>query len=267
MPIELDDVSFAYKDGSLAVENVSMRIEDGERVAIVGQNGAGKTTTVKMMNGLLKPTIGVVRVNGEPTAKRSTASVARDVGYVFQNPDDQIFAATVLGELEYMPRYLKWDETRTRARTERAARLVAIEDVLDVNPSDLPFAIRKFVAIGAILVSECRFIILDEPTAGLDQHGIAILNDLLTTLESEGVGIVTITHDMRFVVEQFDRVIVMANRRVVADGPTEEVFADSEVLAAARLRRPDAAQIAHDLGLGPHALRIADIVDAVVGAR
>ncbi|MHA3023914.1 energy-coupling factor ABC transporter ATP-binding protein [Mycobacterium sp. BMJ-28] len=260
MPIELNEVSFAYPDGSLAIESVSLRVGDGERLAIVGQNGAGKTTTAKMMNGLLKPTSGVVRVNGQETAGRSTAAIAKDVGYVFQNPDDQIFSSTVKDELEYMPHYFKWDDDRTGQRVHRAADMAGVAEFLDENPNDLPFAVKKFVAMAAILVADLRFIVLDEPTAGLDHRGIALLNGVIDQLRGEGVGVVTITHDMRFVVESFDRVVVMANRRVVADGPCRDVFSDSSLLQTARLRRPEATQLANDLNLGREALRLVDIV-------
>ncbi|MFB2596853.1 energy-coupling factor ABC transporter ATP-binding protein [Herbiconiux sp. P17] len=262
MPIELDDVSFAYPDGSLAVDGVSITVDDGERVAIVGQNGAGKTTTVKMMNGLFKPTKGVVRVNGLETAGLLTAKIARHVGYVFQNPDDQIFSSTVQAELEYMPRYDKWDDERTARRVRRAAEMSGITEYLDVNPNDLPFAVKKFVAMAAILVAECSYVILDEPTAGLDQRGLDVLNRVTAQLEGEGVGVVTITHDMRFVVENFDRVIVMANKHVIADGETGSVFAASALLKEARLRRPEAAELAHQLALGD-ALRLNDIVPLI----
>ena len=263
MPIELNNASFTYPDGSRAVESVNLTIHDGERVAIVGQNGAGKTTTVKMMNGLLKPSSGTVTVNGELTSKRTTASTAKTVGYVFQNPDDQIFGSDVRGELEYMPRYHKWDDAKREARVARAADLTGIAQHFAVNPNDLPFAIKKFVAIGAILVGECKYVILDEPTAGLDSHGLALLNRMIDQLEAEGISVITITHDMRFVVESFSRVVVMANRTVIADGTATDVFGDDAILAEAKLKRPEVAQLARDLGLSRTALRLDDVLPLI----
>ena len=263
MPIELTNASFTYPDGSLAVESVSLTINDGERVAIVGQNGAGKTTTVKMMNGLLRPTIGTVSVDGVLTSSRTTATTAKTVGYVFQNPDDQIFGSTVQGELEYMPRYHKWDEAKREARVSRAADLTGVAEHFEVNPNDLPFAIKKFVAIGAILVGECRYVILDEPTAGLDSRGLALLNRMIDQLEAEGISVITITHDMRFVVESFERVVVMAHRTVIADGTATEIFANDEILKEAKLKRPEVAQLARDLGLSQSALRLRDVLPLI----
>lgn len=263
MPIELTNASFTYPDGSVAVESVNLTINDGERVAIVGQNGAGKTTTVKMMNGLLRPTTGTVSVNGELTSSRTTATTAKTVGYVFQNPDDQIFGSNVRGELEYMPRYHKWDEAKREERVARAADLTGIAQYFEINPNDLPFAIKKFVAIGAILVGECKYVILDEPTAGLDSHGLALLNRMIDQLEADGVSVITITHDMRFVVESFDRVVVMAHRTVIADGTATEVFANDAILAEARLKRPEVAQLARDLGLSQTALRLGEVLPLI----
>jgi energy-coupling factor transport system ATP-binding protein len=263
MPIQLHKATYAYPNGSVAVDGVTIEIQDGERVAIVGQNGAGKTTTVKLMNGLFRPTSGTVLVNGKSTSSQSTATTAREVGYVFQNPDDQIFSSSVRNELEYMPKYDKWDEGRTTERVRRAADMAGVSDYMDINPNDLPFAVKKFVAMAAVLVAECKFVILDEPTAGLDRNGLEILNKVTDRLQRDGVGVVTITHDMRFVVESFDRVIVMANRQVIADGPTRQVFSNSRMLKDARIRRPDAAEIAHQLGIGSGALRLEDIVPAI----
>ncbi|MFU8876027.1 energy-coupling factor ABC transporter ATP-binding protein [Micromonospora sp. SL4-19] len=263
MPIELNGVGFTYPDGSRAIGGVDLRVADGERLAIVGQNGAGKTTTVKLMNRLLLPTEGEVLVDGASTAKRTTAQVARDVGYVFQNPDDQLFAADVRSEIEYLPKYLKWPDEKREERCARAIELTGIGDHLDTNPKDLPSAIRKFVAIAAILVSECRYVILDEPTAGLDSRGLALLHGMLDRLGDEGVAVITITHDMRFVIDAFERVVAMADGAVIADGDRRDVFLDDDILRRSRIRRPDAAQLARDLNLSRRALTVDDVVELV----
>lgn len=263
MPIELSEVAFTYPDGSSALTSVTMRVGDGERLAIVGQNGAGKTTTVKLMNGLLKPSAGHVLVDGVSTAGRTTAQVARDVGYVFQNPDDQIFASDVRSELEFLPRYFRWSTEKRTERVDRAIELAGIGLYLEANPKDLPSAIRKFVAIGAVLVGDCRYVILDEPTAGLDSRGLALLERMLDRLRDDGIAVVTITHDMRFVVDAFERVVAMANGTVIADGPCAAVFADDDVLRRSRIKRLEVAQLARDLGLSSTALTIDDVVDLV----
>jgi len=260
MSITLTNASYSYPDGSLAVESVTLEIRAGERVAIVGQNGAGKTTTAKMLNGLLKPSTGTVEVDGIPTQSSTTATIAQIVGYVFQNPDDQLFGSSVRDELEFLPRRNKWDAATMAERVTRAAELAGITEHLDSNPNDLPFAVRKFVAIGAILVNQCRYVILDEPTAGLDSQGLILLNRLIDVLEAEGVAVVTITHDMRFVAESFSRVVVMAHRQIVADGRAAEVFSDDVVLRTARIKRPEVAQLSRDLNISDRALTIEDVV-------
>lgn len=263
MPIELHDVGFTYPDGSRAIGGVDLRVDEGERVAIVGQNGAGKTTTVKLMNRLLTPTSGRVLVDGVETRTQTTAQVARVVGYVFQNPDDQLFAADVRSEIEYLPKYLRWPDDKREQRCARAVELAGIGDHLETNPKDLPSAIRKFVAIAAVLVSECRYVILDEPTAGLDTKGLALLHRMLDRLRDEGVSVITITHDMRFVIDAFERVVAMADGSVIADGSRADVFLDDEVLRRSRIRRPDVAQLARDLDLSRTALTIDDVVALV----
>lgn len=259
MAITFSHVSFAYPNGALAVDDVSFTVNEGERLAIVGQNGAGKTTTVKLMNGLLKPTGGTVSVDGVPTADRSTASIAETVGYVFQNPDDQIFSSTVRAELEYMPRYRRWDDAKCQERVARAARLTGIEPYFESNPNDMPLVIRKFVAIAAVLVGECKYLVLDEPTAGLDRPGQRRLVGLIDELEAEGVSVVTITHDMRFVTQTFRRVIAMANCRIIADGTCSSLFASDDLLRQASIRRPELAQLAKDLGLSDTASSLNEI--------
>jgi energy-coupling factor transport system ATP-binding protein len=259
MAVVFSHVSFTYPTGTLAVEDISFTVNEGERLAIVGQNGAGKTTTVKLMNGLLKPTGGAVSVNGVATADKSTASIAETVGYVFQNPDDQIFASTVRAELEYMPRYRKWDDAKRDERVARAARLTGTGPFFDGNPNDLPLVIRKFVAIAAILVGECKYLVLDEPTAGLDRPGQRRLVGLIDQLAAEGVSVVTITHDMRFVSQIFTRVIAMANCRIISDGSCADLFASDDLLKQSSIRRPELAQLAKDLGLSDTAYALNEI--------
>ncbi|MCW3818792.1 energy-coupling factor ABC transporter ATP-binding protein [Micromonospora sp. DR5-3] len=263
MPIALHDVHYAYPDGTPAVQGVDLTLERGERLAIVGQNGAGKTTTVKLMNGLLRPTRGTVTVDGLSTATRTTAQVARQVGYVFQNPDDQVFAGDVEAELTLMPRYLRWDAARTAERVARAVELTGIGRYVGSNPNDLPFPVKKFVAIAAILVGTCDYVILDEPTAGLDRPGTRQLATMLDRLQDDGIAVVTITHDMRFVADAFPRVVAMADGTVIADGSAADVFADDDVLIRSQLQRLEVAQLARNLNLTDRATRIADVLPLI----
>lgn len=247
--IELRNVTFAYPNGFIANENLNLVINGGERVAIVGQNGAGKTTAVKLMNGLNKPLSGDVLVNGINTKERTTAQIAKTVGYVFQNPDDQIFNKDVITEIEYMPRYFKLPEKEIKKRVERAVNLTNIEKYLKKNPFDIPYSIRKFVSIAAVLATETEYVIFDEPTAGQDLYGVKVLSNLLNILESEGVAVITITHDMDFVADNFKRVVAMANKHIIADGNMRDIFWNDSIVTESKIKKPQIGELAKDLEL------------------
>ena len=199
MAIEFKNVSFSYPNGYVANENLNLMIQEGERVAIVGQNGAGKTTAVKLMNGLHKPSEGDVFVDGVDTKTKTTARIAKCVGYVFQNPDDQIFNPDVYSEIAYMPQKMGLPEKEIKERVKWAMELTDTKQYRKDNPLDIPYPIRKFISIASVLAMKPKYVILDEPTAGQDKHGIEILEKLMDKLEEEKIGVITITHDMEFV--------------------------------------------------------------------
>lgn len=263
MSIELKNASFAYPGGFLANEHVNLVINPGERVAIVGQNGAGKTTCVKMMNGLHKPCEGDVIIDGENTKDFTAAHIAHTVGYVFQNPDDQIFNQSVRKEIEYMPRYFKLPEEEIKRRVNRAVELTGLEKYMKKNPFDIPFPIRKFVTIAAVLATEPKYVIFDEPTAGQDKWGTEILENLLNKLENEGIAVVTITHDMEFVARNFTRVVAMAHKNIIADGTAGEIFGNDEIVSEARILKPQLTVLAEKLGLPGQILTCEDLICAL----
>jgi energy-coupling factor transport system ATP-binding protein len=260
MAIEIKDASFEYPNGFVAIENISITIEDGERVAIVGQNGAGKTTAVKMMNGLNKPSKGNVIIDGVNTKDKTTAFIAKTVGYVFQNPDDQIFNQSVKAEVEYMPRYFKLSEKEIEQRVSYAVELTGIAQYMSINPYDLPYPVRKFVAIAAVIVSKPRYIILDEPTAGQDKHGLEILSRMIDRLQADGVTLITITHDMEFAVNNFNRIVAMAHKNIIADGSAKEVFWNEQVVTEARIKKPLIGELAKQLSLDGNILFCDELV-------
>ncbi len=227
----------------------------------MGQNGAGKTTCVKMMNGLNRPTEGDVIIDGVNTKEKTTAFIARMVGYVFQNPDEQIFNSTVISEIEYMPRYFKIPEEEMKRRVDRAVELTDIKKYLHTNPLDIPYPIRKFVAIAAVIAAKPRYIILDEPTAGQDKHGTETLASLIKGLEEDGVTVLTITHDMDFAVANFKRIVVMAHKNVIADGDPRDIFWNEEVVQEARIKKPQIGEIAKKIGVGGKVLFCDELVE------
>lgn len=254
--VEVKNISFQYPNGYLAVDDVSFSIDAGENIAIVGQNGAGKTTTVKMLNGLIKACKGDVLIDGESTQKYTTAQMAKRVGYVFQNPDDQIFNSTVRKEIEYGLKKMKIDPDECERRIKDAAELTGMDKYLEVNPYDLPLSIRKFVTIASVIASNCEVMIFDEPTAGQDLEGLARLSKLNKILTERGKAIVTITHDMEFVAENYERTIVMCQKKVLADGKTKDVFFQKDIMEKAMLKQPVIVRIANQIGMKENTLDI-----------
>ena len=248
MAIEIKNANFSYPNGFQALENINLTVREGENVAIVGQNGAGKTTCVKMMNGLLKPTEGEVLVDGVNTKDVTTATTSRIVGYVFQNPDEQIFNNTARKEVEYMPRYFKLDEKEIKKRVDRAIELTGIEECIEMNPYEIPYPIRKFVAIAAVIASRPKYIILDEPTAGQDLRGTDTLSSMIKKLNEEGITVVTITHDMEFAINNFSRIVAMAHKNIIADGTAEDIFWNMDIISDAKIKQPVIAELAKRLG-------------------
>lgn len=265
--LTLNDVTYCYPNGFTAVENVSMSFEKGESVAIIGQNGAGKTTTVKMMNGLLKPTQGDVIIGGLNTKEYTTAQIAKKVGYVFQNPDDQIFHENVKSEIRFGPKNLGFSEEKIEENVMKAAELTGIVPFLDIHPYNLPYSLKKFVTIASVIAMDTETIILDEPTAGQDSLAIKRLGSIINSLVQEGKTIITITHDMEFVVENFDRVIVMANKRVVADSNKQEIFWDLDILEEAMLKQPHISRLSHTLNFKEKILNIDQMIDTLKNIR
>lgn len=261
----LKDVSFSYPGGFLAVDNINMEIKSGENVAIVGQNGAGKTTTVKMMNGLLKPTKGDVLIGDMNTKNYTTAQISRVVGYVFQNPDDQIFHSTVESEVRFGPKMMKLDQAEEDKRVEEALRVTGMDAYKDENPFNLPLSIRKFVTIAAVIAMDTDILIFDEPTAGQDMEGNKRLGNILKLLHEHGKTVITISHDMEFVADNFQKIIVMAKKKVVREGTPSEIFWDFETLEKAMLKQPYVSRVCRALGIEGGIISIDEAVEKIMG--
>jgi len=249
MGIIVKDVVFNYPNGFCAIDGVSIHIDRGEKVAIIGQNGAGKTTFVKMMNNLLRPTKGTIEVDGIDLSTLTTAQISKKVGYVFQNPGDQLFNRTVYDEIAYNPRYNKIPESKVKILVEDAADLCGITQYLKSNPYDLPFGLRKFVTIACVIAMGSEYIILDEPTAGQDLDGLMIQSKIIDELIKRDKTVIIITHDMEFVIDNFERIIVMANKRIVADSNSHKVFWDFDILEKASLKQPSISKLGNELGI------------------
>ena len=261
--ITVKNLSFKYPSGTENVLNdISFKVEKGEKVAIIGQNGAGKTTLVKMLNGLLKPTRGDVIVDEWNTQKYSVAKMSKKVGYVFQNPMDQIFHNNVYDEIAFGAKKLKFSEEKIKKLVEDAMKLTKLEKFSKENPYNLPYSMRKFVTIAAVIAMDVEVIVMDEPTAGQDFKGMKILHDLIDELQKRGKTIVTITHDMEFVVNNFDRIVVMTNGKIIADGNKREIFWNLEVLKEAMLKQPYISDLVREIDLNKNVLSIEEFVES-----
>ena len=248
MKIEIKDLHFTYPTGVEALRGVSLAIEAGEQVAIVGQNGAGKTTLVKHFNGLLQPTSGQVLIGEWDTRKHSVAKLASRVGYVFQNPDEQLFSKNVGTEVAFGPKNLGFDAERVEALVHDALALTQLSDQTETNPYDLSATWRKMVALASIISMDTEIVIFDEPTTGQDAVNVARIASVIAELRQRGKTVVTITHDIDFCAENFERVIAMSQGKILLDGKANEVLGQEEILAITYVDPPQLTRLGKRLG-------------------
>ncbi len=241
--IEVSDIHFTYPNGVEALKGVSLRIEDGEFVAIMGQNGAGKTTLVKHFNGLLKPSQGKVLVDEQDTTKTSVAKLARNVGFVFQNPDHQLFSETVEEEIAFALKNFGFKEDIIEKRITWALNLLGLAQYRKTSPFMLSGGERKRVALASILAWDPKILILDEPTIGQDYEQKEKLRQFILQMKTQKKTIVIVTHDVEFVAECNPRVILMRDGVVIADGEAEKILTDPLTCEKASIVPPQIAQI------------------------
>ena len=249
MKIIINNLHFTYPTGLEALKGISLTINPGEQVAIVGQNGAGKTTLVRHFNGLLKPTSGAISIGEWETTKYSTAKLASRVGYVFQNPDEQLFSRDVLAEVSFGPRNLGYEKSKADELVKRAMALTELNDKAETNPYDLSPTWRKMVALASIIAMDTPIIIFDEPTTGQDAVNVERIANVIAELKREGRTVVTITHDIDFCAENFERIIALAKGQVLLDGSTRDVLGQEEILAQTYVDPPQLTRLGKQLGL------------------
>lgn len=244
---DIEHLKFQYLENVPVLQDINLAI-DHRPTAIIGQNGAGKTTLVKLLKGLLKPVGGSIYYGGSDMAEKTVAMLAGEIGYVFQNPDDQIFKYHVIDEVMFGPQNIGMTKEQAKEKAVAALKLVGLEQLADENPYDLELSERKLVAIASVLAMDTKVLILDEPTIAQDWKGRKIIQKMIQDLSSQGKTVIAILHDMDFVAESFERVIVMAHGKVLADGTKEEVFAQKDVLEQARIDQPYLTKLCQQLG-------------------
>jgi energy-coupling factor transport system ATP-binding protein len=254
--IEVSQLDYIYPDGTPALFDINLSISEQEFIALIGQNGSGKTTLSKCLNGLFKPSQGAVIVEGLDTrAKGIVKQLVTKVGYVFQNPDHQLFNDSVAKEIAYGPRNIGLAEAEVQARVEEAAKVAGVgPDHFATHPFFLTKGLRQRVAIASILALKPRTIIVDEPTTGQDMpQSLEVMNFLQRLWQEEGHTIIIITHEMSIVARYAQRVVVLGQGRVLLDGSTREVFARPGVLRQTFVEPPQITRLAQGLdGRLPH---------------
>ncbi|RHW32822.1 ABC transporter ATP-binding protein [Neobacillus notoginsengisoli] len=237
-----------YKGGVVALKGIDLTIYDNDLISIIGQNGSGKSTLVKHFNGLLKPTEGTVTIDGESTTGKSVGYLSRKVGYVFQNPNHQFFSKTVKEELMVGPKNFKLSSEMAKERIDYVVDLLQINDILNDHPMTLDYTSKKIVSIASVLTSAPKIVIMDEPTGGLDEPGRQLLRKTIKLLHEQGHTVIIISHDMDFVAENTERVIVMAKGQILIDSNCEGAFRESEVLEKAWIEPPQITLLGKELG-------------------
>ncbi len=231
--IELRGLTHTYPGGHRGLAGVDLTVRRGEYVALVGRNGAGKTTLVKHLNRLLDPGSGTVRLNGVDARTLPAWQLARQVGYVFQNPDHQIFSSSVAAEVRYGLTLAGLTLAEIEQRIDEVLAVTGLDDVRDEHPFSLGKSARQRLAVASILALRPAILVVDEPTTGQDWAGVQAMMTLIDRLNAAGTTILMVTHDMDVVAHHARRVVVMDGGRVTADGPTGDVLSRLDVLTAA----------------------------------
>jgi energy-coupling factor transport system ATP-binding protein len=246
--LEFDHVSYVYAGGRPALDGVSFSIERSERVAVVGPNGSGKTTLSKHINGLLRPTVGRVSINSADIRKRTVAQLTEFVGFIFQNPDRQIFCYTVWEEVVFGLKLRHLPDAEISDRAAKALQLVGLDHLRDRHPRTLSGGQRQRLAMATVFAMQTDLLILDEPTTGQDYSARRQIMSMVEERAGAGDTVIMVTHDMALVAEYAQRVLVMCGGKLIMDGSPAELFRSTELLEAAHLEKPAAASIAELAG-------------------
>ncbi len=263
--LAVEDLTFTYDDGTTALQGINLSIQPGEFVAVIGKNGSGKTTLGKLLNGLFRPTSGRVLHKNEDIRNRPVGQLARSVGYVFQNPDHQIFSATTREEIAFGPRNLGLDENAILSRTEQALARFGLQAHADHPPAALGYGLRRQITLAAADAMRTPVLVLDEPSTGLDARQKSAVMAWVRRLNREGVTIVLITHDMEIVAEHVPRCVVLKEGRVAMDASTRFVFRQAGLLQETGIELPQITRLAqrmHRQGMRDDILTVPEFCEA-----
>ncbi|WP_018084354.1 energy-coupling factor ABC transporter ATP-binding protein [Desulfurispora thermophila] len=242
--IRLENVTYKYPGGPTVLQDITLHIDRGDFVALLGANGSGKTTLLKLLNGLLRPCTGRVVIDGQDISQIRTSQLARRVGFLFQNPDHQIFCRTVYEEIAFGLKNTGHPAPAIPQLVTEAAQRVGLVHLLSAPPYALSKGQRQLVALASVLALHTPVLVLDEPTTGqAHSAGLAVM-ELVKQLNREGQTIIMVTHDLELALSYTRRAIVLQDGRIVVDGPTRSILARSETLHAAGLEQPQICRLA-----------------------
>jgi energy-coupling factor transport system ATP-binding protein len=245
--IKVSNLSFSYQKGPLLLSGIDLEF-DQRSTAIIGQNGAGKTTFVKLLKGLLKPFDGEIFIKNHSVKDTTAAELAKTIGLVFQNPNEQLFKRNVLEEVMFGPLNIKLDEKTARQNALEALDMLGLSEKRDCNPHDLSLSEKKLLCIASVVAMDNDIIIFDEPTIAQDYAGKQKISNMIKRLKEKNKLILTIIHDMDFAAENFERTIVFNEGKVILDGDTRYVFSEKSVLEQAHVEAPAVTQLGERLG-------------------
>ena len=246
--VSIKKVRFVYDDGTEALKRIDLEINHGERIGLAGVNGSGKTTLCKQMNGLLVPSAGSVTVDGIVTSESDVSSLSKRVAYLFQNPDHQIFCSSVTEEISFGLKNLGLEAESIDKRVQQYIGLLGLEEYADKPPLTLSLGLRRLVSIASTLAMEQDLAILDEPAAWLDYAQTRKAVGAIKQISDKGRTVIVVTHNMKVIAELTDRLIVMSEGEIAADGPTRELLSNPDALWGFGLVASPVSRLAGKLG-------------------
>lgn len=247
--LKITDIEYSYDGNKKILEDISFSLQQEEILAVVGRNGSGKTTLTKIIMGLIFPKSGKILLDREDVTMLSASDMAQKIGYVFQNPDRQLFADTVLDEAMYAPLQMGSTRAGAEAQAKKALADVGLQDKERKAPQSLSRGEKQRLSIASALAAMPQILILDEPTSGQDCRERTHLLRLMRQLNQKGMSVILVTHDMDIVAEHADRILGIKNGRVDFLGTAAELFSDEEKTLDLGLELPEAVRISREMGL------------------
>jgi len=240
--IVVNDVDYSYLNGTVALKKINLKIFKGELVGIMGKNGAGKTTLIRTFNGLIRPTNGNIYINAENIKSKTTGTLSQKVGIIFQNPQHQVFSNTVEEEIKYSLKSLNLSKSETQFKTDEILKKFNLDKYRERSPLNLSGGETKKLAVASIFCRDPEILIFDEPTLGQDAKEISFFIELINSEMKKGKTIIIVTHNIEFAMEYIPRTVLMADGKIVADGPTKKIITHEFLVTKSALVLPQISQ-------------------------